>query len=70
MATISINKKLTTIREDRKLKNKAKVRVGTKADLIRSLLQKDKTASEIAKTLEKRGLGVYSSEIYRLKAAM
>lgn len=59
-------KVLTTVRENRNLKNKATVKTATKSDLIRSLIVKNKTAPEIRKTLEKRGFGVYPSEIYRL----
>lgn len=66
----TLQKRLSTTREKRNLKNKAKVKVASKTDYIRKLLLQDLTPSDVRKRMEKRGLGVYPSEIYRVKAQL
>lgn len=65
--TGALSKKLSTVREGRTLKSAAKAKIANKSDLIRAYLQKGYTPSEIKTALEKRGLSIYPSEIYRVK---
>lgn len=62
--------RLKTRRESRKLKNNAKVRVASKSDYILTLLKKGLSATQVKQRIEKKGIGVYPSEIYRVKAAL
>lgn len=64
----SLQRKLNTTREARTLKSRATVKIANKSDLIRSMLTKHLSPSQIRANLEKRGLSVYPSEIYRVKA--
>lgn len=74
MATLTnakkaLQKRLSARRETRQLKSKATLKIGSKSDLIRSLLAKNLSPSQIRQNLEKRGLSIYPSEIYRVQHA-
>lgn len=65
----NLQKKLNTRREARSLKSGARVKIASKSDLIRKFLSEKFTPSEIRQKLEKRGLSIYPSEIYRIQHA-
>lgn len=63
-----LQKRLSARRESRQLKSNATHKIASKSDLIRSMLAKHLSPTEIRKKLEARGLSIYPSEIYRVKA--
>lgn len=65
----NLQKKLNTRREGRNLKSGARKKIASKSDLIRSMLSKHFSPSQIRQSLEKRGLSIYPSEIYRIQHA-
>lgn len=64
-----LQKRLSANREKRQLKSRATHKVTSKSDLIRSMLAKNLSASQIKANIEKKGLSIYPSEIYRVKNA-
>lgn len=73
MATLTqakkgLQKRLSANREKRNLKSNATHKIANKSDLIRSMLAKNLSPSQIRQNLEKRGLSIYPSEIYRVKS--